>query len=305
MSNSRNKRVPQISKAVSACRGSPVRPTKIHSYPVTKDEHKQYVQLFRDIEMKSDYPSPANTDDCMECPHTETEVINGVIECLDCGQHLDQVVDQEQEWRYYGDNDNKNINDPSRCQFRKSPDKGIRKDLDKLNLPGKVVNLADQYYCEVTQGEIKRGNLRKGIMFACVFEAYKDINKCQMPDPLRKLFEIDKKNGSRGLTYFYRRKKKSDREYITAEHFIPKICEKFNFTESAIEEVKELYRTLKSKSPKLDHSYPQSVACGCVYYTLKSKNIDITGEQFGKIVGLSSITVSKKCNEIEDIINEE
>ena len=251
------------------------------------------------------------------CLHEETEVINGMIECVLCGQHLDEVLDQEQDWRYYGDNDNKNSSDPSRCQFRKVQDKGIRKELEKLNLPSKIINLADQYYFEITQNinasedsttkhDIKRGNLRKGIMYACVYQAYQEINKHQMPCSLRNLFQINRKNGSRGVMYFLRNMKRSaPRQYITAEHFIPKICEKFNFTEEAVEEVKQLYRTLRDKSPRIDHSYPQSVACGCVFYVLKTKNVDISGEQFGKVVNLSSITVKKKCDEIEEILNAE
>jgi transcription initiation factor TFIIIB Brf1 subunit/transcription initiation factor TFIIB len=246
--------------------------------------------------------SAVNDSTCV-CSHTTTEILNGVIECAECGEHLEDVMDQEQEWRYYGDTDNKNTSNPSRCQSRKIPDKGIRKDLEKLNLPTQVINLADAYYFEVTQGEIKRGNLRKGIVFACVFEAYKDINKLQLPDQLRKLFCIDKKNGSRGITYFFRKKKKTDRQYITAEHFIPKLCEKFNFTPEGVEEVLELYRVLKTKSQTIDHSYPQSVSSGCVFYMLKKKNVDITGVQFGKIVDLSSITVLKKTAEIEEIMN--
>jgi len=296
-------------------RGSPAPPRTVHSFPRSKeDEKNSLLQQFVNMNMINNYYPPVSSlpssshftppSQLCFCPHNETEIVNGVIECIDCGQKLEDIMDQEQEWRYYGDHDNKNTSDPSRCQFRKSPDKGIRKDLEKLNLPTKVINLADQYYFEVTKGEIKRGNLRKGIMFACVFEAYKDINKHQIPDQLRTLFGIDKKNGSRGLTYFLSRKKKTDREYITAEHFIPKICEKFQFTDESILEVRSLYHQLKLKSPQLDHSYPQSVACGCVYYVLTElKRIDITGEQFGKIVGLSSMTIMKKSNEIKEILH--
>ena len=292
---------------------SPVRTNKsrVHSYPRSSAENIQTTldsqqdtidTLHRQLyAVKRQRTSPTN----QECAHTETEVVNGVIECMDCGMHLEDIMDQEQEWRYYRDSDNKNNNDPSRCQFRKTPDKGIRKDLEKLNFPPNVINIADQYYTEVTQGEIKRGDLRKGIMFACVFEAYKDINKHQMPDALCKLFCIDKQNGSRGLNYFMRRKPKKERNYVTAANFIPKYCEKFGFTEESLQEVLELYNQLKLRSPKIDHSYPQSVACGCVYYVLKRKNIEISGEQFGTICNISSITVVKKSNEIEEIMNAE
>lgn len=315
-----NEEIPIIKAKRKTVRAISPTPSKLAaSYPRTKNEQLQFDQqeeikklqqviTEQKIEQKNTkaLSSIEDEDDfIVTCKHEETEINNGVIECCMCGQHLDEVMDQGQDWRFYGSSDNKNSSDPSRCQFRKSPDKGIRKDLEKLNLPPNVINIAEQYYFEVTQGEIKRGNLRKGIMFACVFEAYKDIKKHQTPDQLRALFCIDKKNGSRGITYFFRRKKKHEREYITAEHIIPKICEKFQFTQEATDEVLDLFNELKKKSPKLEQSYPQSISCGCVYYVLKRKNLDISGEQFGKIVGLSSITIAKKATEIEDILNSE
>jgi transcription initiation factor TFIIIB Brf1 subunit/transcription initiation factor TFIIB len=288
---------------------SPTPSAKSHSFPKSKEELQQQQIKHLESALEQNYASSeaaANTSSGEAvCKHEETEVINGVIECMECGQHLDEIMDQEQEWRYYGDNDNKNANDPSRCQFRKVPDKGIRKDLEKLNLPSQVINIADQYYYEITQGDIKRGDLRKGIMFACVFEAYNDIGKTQMPNQLLKLFDIDKRTGGKGMHYFLKRKTKKQRNYITPEQLIPKICEKFDLVPEVVTEIQELYKHLKVKAPRLDHSYPQSVACGCVYFMLKRKNFDITGEQFGKMVSLSSITVVKKSNEIEEILNNE
>ena len=308
---------------------SPVPLRDPRSFPRSREEEKQHERelLYEELARRETPPavqSPSigyrdrdrTEQEEQECQHLETEIVNGRIECVDCGQHLDEVLDQEQEWRYYGDHDSKHTSDPSRCQFRKAQEKGIRKDLEKLNLPPKIINVADGYYCRITQQakednedskhDIKRGHARKGIMYACVFEAYKSINKAQTPESLRKLFEINRKDGSRGVTYFQRKMRKLlPRSYLTAENYIPKICEKFNFTPSAVEEVQQLYQTLRKRSPRLDHSYPQSVASGCVFYILKSKNVDITAEQFGDVVNLSSITVTKKCNEIEEILTYE
>lgn len=239
------------------------------------------------------------------CLHEETEVVSGIIECVHCGERIDQVVDQDQEWRYYGSSDNKNSSDPSRCQARKVQEKGIRKFLEKLSLPYQVINLADQYYQEVTRGEIKRGKMRLGIIYACVFEAYWVINRLQLPAQLLKMFGIEKKIAIRGSTFFLRRRQTTDRKYITAEHFIPKICALFNFNEEAVQEVIRLYHQVVQKSSQLDHSYPQSVSCGCVYYMLKSRGVDMSAEEFGKRVELSSITVLKKAMEIEQILNSE
>jgi len=282
---------------------SPPLAERPYSFPRSSQEEIKYERKQQNQKLAMLSSAVSSTTKASTCAHSETAIVHGVIECMDCGQHIEQVIDQDQEWRYYGDGDGKNTSDPSRCQFRRVAEKGIRKDLLALNLPNSIVNLADEYYCEVTRGEIKRGDLRKGIMYACVFEAYNTVDKCQLPNDLLDLFGIDRRSSSRGTTYFYKHRDKRSRKYVTAENFIPKICQKFNCKEEIVDEVLILYNQLKNKSMRLDHSYPQSVSCGCVYYVMKRHNADFTAEDFGKIVGLSSITVTKKANEIEDILN--
>ena len=51
---------------------------------------------------------------------------------------------------------NKTSQDHMRCQFRKNVEKGIKADLIKLGIASEVIEIADQYYHEVTKGEIKR-----------------------------------------------------------------------------------------------------------------------------------------------------
>jgi hypothetical protein len=125
------------------------------SFPRTKNDQLQFEQQEEIKRLQQTITNQKNTttlssikdeddDFIVACKHEETEVMNGVIECCVCGQHLEEVMDSSAEWRFYGDSDNKNSSDPSRCQFRKSPDKGIRKDLEKLNLPPNVINIAEQ-----------------------------------------------------------------------------------------------------------------------------------------------------------------
>jgi len=230
---------------------------------------------------------------------------NGFDICAMCGVELNSGISHDQEWRFYGESDNKHNSDPSRCQYKKNPDKGIRKDLEKLNIPVEVINIADDYYFQVTDGEIKRSNLRKGIMFACVFEAYKDLDQAQTPDSLQKVFNnISRKNISKGLTYFHMRyKQKSEKcDYITPAHFIPKVLELFSVTTEHQKVVLDLYNQIEGKSSLLNRSNPQSVSCGLVFYYFVRNKIDINSGKFGKIVGLSDITVTKIASEIEDIM---
>lgn len=204
-----------------------------------------------------------------------------------------------------GGDQTKTAQDHMRCQFRKIAEKGIRNDLLKLNIAPEVIEIADSYYEEVTKGEIKRSNLRKGIMFACVFQAYKDLNKHQTPDYLQKLFKITRRTMSKGLTYFYPRstKRSGDNGYITAEHFIPRVMETFNVKQEHIDAALKLYDQIKDKTTLFNSSNPQSVSSGLVYYYFKKINVDIPGKDFGKVVGLSDVTIVRIASRIDEILN--
>ena len=265
-----------------------------HSYPKSVKQQRDE-ELARHTALLQITQQPA-------CKHAERDMINGQYICCDCGEHIDDVVDEDKEWRYYGSGDNKNSSDPSRVQYRKNPDKGIRKDLERLQFSQEVINIADQFYSEVTKGEIHRGDLRKGIMFACVFEAFKELDKHQVPEHLQSIFAIQKRDMSQGLTYFNKGRLRRAKKHSSPEHFIPKLCEKFSLKKDFVEEVVLLYRSI-CKNPKLSHSYPQSVSAGCIFYVLKKKNIDISPHDFGKVLNMSDITILKKSHEIEDVLS--
>jgi transcription initiation factor TFIIIB Brf1 subunit/transcription initiation factor TFIIB len=275
-----------------------------HSYPTTRDEQDDLDIFYNQFDKFNLSNEPVKqSEQNEECKHTDTVEKNGMQICCECGEHVYENIVLDQEWRYYGDSDNKNASDPSRCQYRKVADKGIRKDLEKLNLPNEVISIADAYYFQITNGDIKRGNLRKGIMFACVFEAYKDIKTPRTPEYLQELFGLDRKSMSKGLTYFCLRSTRKHKEYITAEHFIPKVIRQFEAKEELIAPIIQIYKKVENKSSLLSRSNPQSVSCGIVYYYFKKINLDITTTQFGKTVGLSDITVNRICNEIEEILD--
>ena len=51
---------------------------------------------------------------CKECDSTNIVEMYGYYVCQDCGIQYNNIIDSSQEWRYYGNNDNKS-SDPSRC----------------------------------------------------------------------------------------------------------------------------------------------------------------------------------------------
>ena len=264
----------------------------------------------KEQEKKTTKKNKKKTDDVFsnkDCKHLETINENGVEVCIECSAILYDKLAHKAEWRYYGDNDNQHSYDPSRCQYVKRPDKGIKADLVKLGFTNQIIDLADELYTRVTDGEIKRSDLRKGIMFACVFQAYKNIGQPKIPEDLQTIFKISRRKLSKGLTYFKTRIPKSEdivTQYITAEHFIPSLAQVFDLKDEHIKNILTLYKTLESKSSSICTSTPQSVAAGILYYYLYKKiNFPITACKFGKEVKLSEITISKISNDIDDILS--
>lgn len=281
------------------------------SFPLQKDDIKDVIDEDIEFLMKqaSSMSKPAKQKK-NKCPHTSMINEGGTDICVDCGENI-QIESFDTEWRYYGDGDKSKSYDPSRCQYRKIQDKGIKKELEKMGFSRDVIDKADYYYQKVTQGDIKRSALRKGIIFSCVLFAYKHYRMRITTDELDEIFKIGRKNMSKGLTYFKTNIPKNEIDYdnfdyATAEHFIPKILEKWNVKEEHVNFVLNLYKKLSNKSHLINTSNPQSVSSGLVYYYLKKLELDITPSKFGKIVGLSEITINRITNEIEDIlINDE
>jgi len=58
--------------------------------------------------------TPPNLNICSECGKEEIIEKEGNYICMNCGIKFNKIIDSSQEWRYYGENDNKS-SDPARC----------------------------------------------------------------------------------------------------------------------------------------------------------------------------------------------
>nr|QBK85362.1 MAG: transcription initiation factor IIB [Iridovirus LCIVAC01] len=239
------------------------------------------------------------------CPHENVIDENGGKLCTECGIELQKNVSLEKEWRYYGANDTKHTSDPNRCHMRKIEERSIVKDVETYGFGPKVVARADIYYKEVTGGKIYRGNSRKSIVFACIFHAYKTLNKPQTCENLIKIFGLERKAGLNGLKHVNLHAPKDSpirTTYITAENLIEDVMKKFNANKEQVSDVTTLYSRIKNRSTILNRSRPLSVAAGLVYYyTLLTKK-DIPIKKFTEKVKLSELTVNKIAKEISKIL---
>lgn len=240
-----------------------------------------------------------------ECDHKNIIYENLAKICLNCGEVLNKNLSYEKEWRYYGYTDTKHLTDPNRCNIRKIDDKSIHKDVEKMGFNDKIINLANNIYEQVTDAKIFRGNTRKGIIFACIFHAYKSLDNPQSCENLIQIFEINRKTALKGLKFVNLniiKDEKFDGFQIKTECLIKEIMNKFGATEKQIENVIELYEMIKNKSILLNRSRPQSVACGIVRYYILKKNPDISIEYYKSKVNLSELTINKIVKEISRIL---
>jgi transcription initiation factor TFIIIB Brf1 subunit/transcription initiation factor TFIIB len=246
-------------------------------------------------------------NDCVEysCSHNDIIKEKAMLVCRDCGEEVQNDIEYDKEWRYYGQSDTKHNSDPNRVQIRKNEERSIYKDVENLGFSETIVTKANKIYSQVTQGKIFRGNSRKSIVFACIFHAYKTGGKPQSHEKLIKIFNLSRKCGLKGLKYvnLYAPKESDIRTtYITPINLIEEIMMNFSTTIEQKNEVVELYEKIKNKSSKINRSRPLSVACGIIYYWILNKNKDINMKEFSKNVGLSELTINKISKEITEIL---
>lgn len=240
-----------------------------------------------------------------KCSHKNIIEEGYKILCEDCGMELNKNFNFDREWRYYGNDDSKRNSDPNRCQMRKCEDKNIYKDVEGMDFSDKIVAVANDLYKIVTKKNIFRGDNRKAIVFACIFNAYKILGKPQSCESLQGVFKLDRKNILNGLKHVSLHAPKEINiqcKYITPVEIIEELMEKFNADKSQKAEVIDIYQKVKNKSPVLNRSKPQSIASGLIYYYINVKNKDIDIKSFSKKVNLSESTVFKISQEVDKIL---
>jgi len=233
-----------------------------------------------------------------ECKHLNWSLESSNKVCEDCGVVIIKEDDDDNIVKYN--------TDPKRCHARRNEEKGIYKDVEKLGFSDKIVSMANVIYTQVTGGKIYRGNSRKGIIFACIFHAYKLNDNPQSCEQLIEIFGIDRKVGLKGLKFVNLNSPKESkfREYqISTENIICEIMDKFNANDNQKKEAVSIYQKIKNKSSLLNRSRPQSVASGIVRYYIIQQNKDIGIDFFTSRVHLSELTISRIVGEIENIID--
>jgi transcription initiation factor TFIIIB Brf1 subunit/transcription initiation factor TFIIB len=232
-------------------------------------------------------------------------ISNGNKVCEHCGVELPREIDNTKEWRYYGAQDTRHNGDPSRCHMRKVEERTINKDVENMGFSDKIIEKANTIYEQVSGGKIYRGNSRKAIIFACIFHAYKLAGEPQPCDTLIEIFNLEKKVGLRGLKHVNLKIPANSAiksTYITPEHLITDIMNKFEASKEQKDEVITLYKSIANRSSILNRSRPQSVASGIVRYYILANGKEISMSEFRAKVNLSELTINRIVREIGNLL---
>lgn len=243
-----------------------------------------------------------------KCQHESCIESGDSVLCTDCGEEIEKKISYNKEWRYYGHMDTKHKTDPTRCKARKVDVRNIFKDIEGKIFNDSVVMVANQFYTQITDGNIYRGESRKGIVFACVYHAYKQLGNPQVCENLADVFKIDRKTSLKGLKYFRLNIEKGvlkNSNHITPANLVSDIMDRFRATPEQKAEVISLYEQIKNKSSKINRSRPQSVASGLAYYWICNNKKRITIKEFVDEIGLSELTVIRLAKEIASIVGEQ
>ena len=257
--------------------------------------------------LQDDEKPKKNEKKAWECCHENKIDDNNIVLCIDCGEEISKNILHDKEWRYYGQVDSKNSSDPNRVQYRKYDERNIYKDVENMGFGDKIVSIANNIYMQVTNGKIKRGNSRKAIVFACIYQAYILSDSPKTHDALIRIFNLTKKNGLQGLKHVKLNTPKGHEihlVHITPIHLIKDIMEKFNAKEYQKEQIINLYKEIKNKDTKLNRARPQSIAAGITYYWICSNRIEIKLKEFSVKVNLSENTIGKMAKLIANILGE-
>jgi transcription initiation factor TFIIB len=267
-----------------------------------------------------------------------------IIICNKCGKSINNIINSP-EWRYYGSEDSKR-SDPTRCGMPINPllpkssigtsinNRGnymdristrqrwnsmpykerskykifvdIENKCNTNNLPTIISETSKSLYSVIAETKISRGQNRRGVIAACVFNACKE---CKVPRSIKeisKIFDIDPKvltKGCKNYTEIIRLNKININRYQNLDTIkVGDFIERFCYNLSINEEDKNIIKTVAEISENLNLIYdntPPAMATGCIYLVSKLKEMDLSRKDISDKCNISEVTINKCYKKLE------
>lgn len=275
---------------------------------------------------------------CKVCNENAILEEDGMRVCTKCGYNNDEIIDTTQEWRSYGENDNKTT-DQTRCVINNSLLEngtlstcpigyggGGLKQLSNWNklsydersklevfsiiddkvgniLPKCVTNKAKVFFTSLAKDDIRRGDKRLSLIAACVFFAgkYRDYYKTQ--EEIGKLFGLSKRKIIMGCKDFHKIMFMKDRRFTNKikPTSVADMVKKYNTDLGLNGDFTEIVDKCIIRADYLGLTFkckPSSAALAIIYFIIQEFELSITMKYLKEISGVSGGTILKIYNDL-------
>lgn len=181
----------------------------------------------------------------------------------------------------------------------------ILPDLKEYHFDDDIKNKADVIYNKMYY-QVRRGKVRLQLVFYCTYCAHLELKRNVNPIQLGSIFGLTSSEVQKCYSQFsylqtgYRAPSKN----ISPIELLPGYCEKLNFSQEAIDDIKKLSTNILKKDPTLYEESPQTVASGLLrYYSLMNGITLENSNDLSKITSRSMVTIENMYKRISVIDN--
>jgi len=186
------------------------------------------------------------------------------------------------------------------------------------NLPGNALEFAQQLYVEFIRlqplfkkKKSSRGDCHTGIIAVCISLACKEYQLPRSPDDICGQMDISNMDFTKADNLFFSVMQHSqlidisNNSYVVkSSDYINSFCRIVGITDqSTINAIVDIEKKV-SKLKILQKNTPQAVACGCIYFVAKMKNIRINKSDFDHKCHVSIPTLTKVYEQLINYTNE-
>lgn len=189
---------------------------------------------------------------CFNCGSANLSTEDTAVICINCGVEIQNIIDEQQEWRYYGNNDGKNSTDPTRCgmpinnllpesslgtiilgkgyeNYKKINNwnimpyrerhllrifKQLQEKCDGQNISICVADKAKFMFKLLSEETVKRGKCLKGLEGACIYFSCRDKNNIRSIREIAEIFDVELKKIKNGRKQFNEIMFRNNSDYI-------------------------------------------------------------------------------------------
>jgi transcription initiation factor TFIIB len=184
----------------------------------------------------------------------------------------------------------------------------IKRQCEPYDISTCIINIAVSLFQKIDnmkkdngKKEIHRGNIRYGIIAACLYYAFKAENLDRTPLEVSKIMNIDITHLTKGCKIFldiiehtgnYKEEFENNIKPPVPNDFLYRFCNSLQLDYACFRETEKVLNKV-IELDILSRNTPISIAAGILYFSLFQWEYDITKKQIAVVCKISDVTISK------------